>query len=187
MKRFLTLVALLIATAVTMSAQTDIKKLNKIGEAAILRALGNPAEKWDVTDIDAYPCLGTVTMYGYGPSGCYLIISPKNKELLFFDTESPKYCILSDVVPGGIKVGTKLSDLEKFNFSKTRYGRNKPGNELKLDKGQPSDPSDKRYTIYGLEYCRINLRIKNGVVTGWQFLTAENDYEVNYDKSISFF
>ena len=105
----------------------------------------------------------------------------------WFDTESPKYCILSDVVPGGIKVGTKLSDLEKFNFSKTRYGRNKPGNELKLDKGQPSDPSDKRYTIYGLEYCRINLRIKNGVVTGWQFLTAENDYEVNYDKSISFF
>ena len=42
MKRIITLVALLIATAVTMSAQTDIKKLNKIGEAAILRALGNP-------------------------------------------------------------------------------------------------------------------------------------------------
>lgn len=186
MKKILTTILVLLL-GLSSFAQTDIKKLNKIGEAAILRALGNPAEKWDVTDIDAYPCLGTVTMYGYGPSGCYLVISPKNKELLFFDTESPKYCVLSDIVPGGIKVGTNLSDLEKIDFSKTRYGRNKPGNELELDKEQPSDPSDKRYTIYGLEYCSINLRIKNGVVTGWQFDTADNDYEIYYDKSIDFF
>lgn len=185
MKRIITLVALLIATAVTMSAQTDIKKLNKIGEAAILRALGNPAEKWDVTDIDAYPCLGTVTMYGYGPSGCYLIISPKNKELLFFDTESPKYCILSDVVPGGIKVGTKLSDLEKYDFAKTRYGRNKKTNNLMF--AQDISATEKMYTIYGQEYQMIILYVSFGTVTGWQFHTAENDYEVNYDKSISFF
>lgn len=187
MKKFLTIFAALVLATATMSAQTDIKTLNKVGQTAILKALGNPAEKWGVTDMDGYPCLGSHTRYGYGPSGCYLIINPKTKELRYFDTESPKYCILSDVVPGGIKVGTKLSDLQKIDFSKTKYGRNNPKNGLMLADQQSSTTSDKRYTIYGSEYKRISLRVSFGVVTGWQLYTAPNFYEVNYDKSVDIF
>ena len=185
MKRIITLVALLIATAVTVSAQTDIKKLNKASKTTIVKLLGNTTEKWGYTDIDHYPCIGSATKDGFGPSGCELHILPKTNELLYFDTESPKYCVLSDIVPGGIKVGTKLSDLEKYDFAKTRYGRNKKTNNLMF--AQDISATEKMYTIYGQEYQMIILYVSFGTVTGWQFLTAENDYEVNYDKSISFF
>ena len=168
-------------------AQIDIKKLDRIGETAILRALGNPAEKWNYTDIDHYPCLGTATIDGYGPSGCEIVIHPKDKELLFFDTESPKYCVLSDIVPGGIKVGSKLTVLQRYNFSKTKYGRNKTSNNLMLSKQKMDDPAVKEYKIFGSEYKSITLYVKNGIVTGWQFRAAESDFETNYDKSVDFF
>lgn len=184
MKRFITLVALLIATAVTVSAQTDIKKLNKATKTTIVKLLGNTTEKWDFTDIDHYPCIGRHTKNGYGPSGCYLIISPKDNSIDFFDTGSSRYCVLSDIVPGGIKVGSKIADLQKIDFSKTRYGRNKRANNLML---VSESGSEKTYTIYGTEYKRISLRVSLGVVTGWQFCIAEDEYEVKYDKSIDIF
>ena len=184
MKRFLSLVALLIATAVTVSAQTDIKKLNKATKTTIVKLLGNTTEKWGYTDIDHYPCIGSATKNGFGPSGCELHIQPNNNELLYFNTGSSKYCVLSDIVAGGIKVGSKIADLQKIDFSKTRYGRNKRANNLML---VSESGSERTYTIYGQEYKKIILRVSSGVVTGWQFRTAENDYEVNYDKSISFF
>lgn len=186
MKRILILLAFLIGSAVTASAQTDIKKLDKVGETAILKVLGNPSEKWELTDMDHYPRLGSATKDGYGPSKCEIVIHPKSKELIFFDTESPKYCVLSDIVPGGIKVGTKMSTLKKYSFYKTKYGRNKPANELTLDP-ETASFSEKTYVIYGKEYKRIVLFVKNDVVTGWQFYTAENDYEMRYDKSVDIF
>ena len=185
MKRIITLVALLIATAVTMSAQTDIKKLNKATKTTIVKLLGNTTEKWGYTDIDHYPRIGSATKDGYGPSGCELIILPNTNELLYFDTESSKYCVLSDIVPGGVKVGSKIADLQKIDFSKTKYGKNKKGNNLMLT--QDISTTEKMYTIYGQEYQMIILYASFGTVTGWQFHTAENDYEMNYDKSISFF
>lgn len=184
MKRTLTLVALLIATAMTMSAQTDIKKLNKASRTTIVKLLNNTTEKWDFTDIDHYPCIGRHTKDGYGPSGCYLIISPKDNSIDFFDTESSRYCILSDIVPGGIKVGSKIADLQKYDFSKTRYGRNKRANNLMLTS---ESGSERIYKIYGAEYKRISLRVSLGVVTGWQFYIAEDEYEVKYDKTIDIF
>lgn len=178
---------MLVLSTATISAfgQTDIKKLNKASRTTIVKLLGNTTEKWGYTDYDHYPCIGSATMGGFGPSGCELIIHPKDNALLYLDTASSKYCVLSDIVSGGIKVGSKIADLQKTDFSKTRYGRNKKANNLMLV--QDISATEKMYTIYGQEYQKIILRVSSGVVTGWQFHTAENDYEVNYDKSISFF
>ena len=90
--------------------------------------------------------------------------------------------MLSDVVPGGIKVGRKLSDLKKIDFVNTRYGRGKQENALRL---VDNSSEVKVYQIFGEEFQSIYLYIKNGVVTSFQYFTSEADIE--YDKSISFF
>lgn len=182
MKKNILVVMMTIVFTHVATAQTDIKRFNRVGEQAISAIINCPEEVWGVTDIDCYPKYGTETRYGYGPSGCVIIIDPYDKELLYFSTDSANYYMLSDVVPGGIKVGRKLSDLKKIDFVNTRYGRGKQGNALRL---VDNSSEVKVYQIFGEEFQSIYLYIKNGVVTSFQYFTSEADIE--YDKSISFF
>ena len=165
------------------AAQIDISRFNKVGEQEISAIINCPEETWGVTDIDCYPKFGDETKYGFGPSGCELVISPQSKELLYFSTNTSNYCVLSDIVPGGIKVGTKLSDLEDIDFVNSRYGRGKQGNSFRFD--QRNNVFGQRYVIFGEEYQSVVLYFKNGLVTSFVFCTSEADIE--YDKSISIF
>ena len=181
-KKILFFICILISTF-SASAQIDISRFNKVGEPAISAILNCPNEIWGETDIDGYPKLGSHNIYGYGPSGCVIIIDPYSKELKYFSTESTNYYMLPDIVPGGIRVGMKLSDLEKIDFVNTRYGRGKNGNALKLI--QIDSDGEKEYGIFYEEYQDIILYVKNGIVTSFIFSTSEGDIE--YDKSLSLF
>lgn len=183
MKRTLLLIISIIVFANTAIAQIDISRFNRVGEAAISALVNCPEETWGETGIDEYPMLGTETMCGYGPSGCVIVINPYDKGLRYFSTESANFCVLSNIVPGGIKVGTKLSDLEKIDFVNTRYGRGKQGNALKYV--QSTHGNKEVYGIFYEEYQSILLYVSNGIVSSFQFITSEADIE--YDKSIKFF
>ena len=148
--------------------------------------MGNPTEKWMDYPEEGQMWLGEDTIDGFGPSGVLMGIGRKSHELIDFSTNSKKYCILSDVVPGGVKVGTKISDLQKYDFSNTRYGRNKPGNAIKAT-GENNVQNGKEYIIYGEEYQYISLYVKNGIVILWQFITNEQEDYKFFDHSVSFF
>lgn len=183
MKRTILLTISIIVFANAAIAQIDISQFNKIGEIAISELLNCPEETWGETGIDGYPKLGSHTTSGYGPAGCVIIINPYNKDLEYFSTGSGRFCVLSNIVPGGIKVGTKLSDLEKIDFVNTRYGRGKQGNALKYV--QSTHGNKEVYGIFYEEYQSILLYVSNGIVSSFQFITSEGDIE--YDKSINFF
>ena len=182
MKRLAILIVGTVISASSLTAQIDISRFNKVGEQAISAIINCPEETWGVTDIDCEPKYGTESIYGYGPSGCVIVINQYDKELEYFSTSSTNYYMLPDIVPGGIRVGMKLSDLEKIDFVNTRFGRGKQNNALRfLDNSHEG----KVYIVYGEEYQRIYLYINNGVVTSFSFSTSEADIE--YDKSLSLF
>ena len=183
MKRLAILIVGTLISASSLSAQIDISRFNKVGEQAISAIINCPEETWGETDIECEPKYGTESMNGYGPSGCVIIIAHYSKELKYFSTESTNYYMLPDIVPGGIRVGMKLSDLEKIDFVNTRYGRGKQGNALKLI--QITSDGEKEYGIFYEEYQDITLYEKNGIIISFVFSTSEADIE--YDKSISIF
>ena len=104
-------------------AQRDIKTLNRIGKQKVIQLLGSPINT--IIWMDG----GVVLEY---PDATRLCFNDGTWELDGFNTNSPKYCILSDYVKGGFKVGDKFSKVQGFDFVHSKYGKNRPGNTLKL-------------------------------------------------------
>ena len=121
MKQILTAVLTLVMI-VPCFAKRDVKTLDKIGRQKVLQILGEPitTEIWEDAEILEYP---DATRF------CF---DENSWELVGFNINSAKYCVLSDYVKGGFKVGDKFSKVQKFDFVHSKYGRNRPGNALKL-------------------------------------------------------
>ena len=87
-------------------AQRDVKTLDKIGRQKVLQILGEPitTEIWEDAEILEYP---DATRF------CF---DENSWELVGFNINSAKYCVLSDYVKGGFKVGDKFSKVQKFDF-----------------------------------------------------------------------
>lgn len=159
MKKILTW-TLCIIVVIPCFAQRDIKTLNRKGKEKVIQILGEPirTEIWDD---------GVVMEY---PDATRFCFTKGTWELDGFNTDSPKYCVLSDYVKGGFKVGDKFSKVQKFDFVHSKYGKNRSGNALKL-----IDSTAERdyYKVFSEEWYHFYFRVKNGVIIGIDMGTPE--------------
>ena len=167
MKQIVTAVLTLVMI-VPCFAQRDVKTLDKIGRQKVLQILGEPitTEIWEDAEILEYP---DATRF------CF---DENSWELVGFNINSAKYCVLSDYFKGGFKVGDKFSKVQKFDFVHSKYGKNRSGNALKL-----IDSTAERdyYKVFSEEWYRFYFRVKNGVIIGVDMSTPEDDD--GYDKT----
>ena len=149
-------------------AQQDIKIFDRIGHDGIVKILGQPisTDGMDGLELLEYP------------GNTYICIHEETGELYGFNTDSSKYCILSDFIRGGFKVGDKFSKVQKFDFVHSKYGRNRPENALKL-----IDSTSERdyYVVYSEEWHSFFFSVNNGVIISIDMGTPEEDD--GYDKT----
>ena len=178
MKRILILTAAFL-TAVTAYAQRDIKTLEGKTGSQITRLTETPSS----TDLGK--TFSYLDIYKYKDTE--FAIDRDSKTLDSFETTSDKYCVLSNLISGGIKVGDSLSKLQGFNFAKSKYGRNKPSNGLKnvntSEFRYPIFGNLANYVVYEDEYQTIFISVKNGRITAWAYITKEDIPYSPYDTS----
>lgn len=157
-------------------AQIDIQTLNGMSDSQIKRIFGTP----------------TNYIFGGPDEDCHFYYFPDatvvqtdcGRDLYDFQTESPKYCILTKYISGGIKVGDPFSKLQSIDFSKVDYGRGKADNALTFLANAPSN--DYNYAIFQKEYHSVYFRVENGVITKWGFFSASDLPYEHYDLNIKF-
>lgn len=179
MKRRLFILTTLILVTCAAHAQRDIKTLEGKTSSQITKLTGTPSS----TDLGK--TFSYLDIYEYKDTK--FAIDRDSKTIDSFETTSNKYCILSDLISGGIKVGDCLSKLQGFDFARSKYGRNKSSNALKN-----VNTSEFRYPIFGnmanyvvneSEYETIFFSVKNGKITAWAYITKEDSPYSPYDSS----
>lgn len=177
MKRIIALSSFLLITVAAYS-QRDIKTLEGLTSEEIIQVLGNP------TSSDLGISFPDVDIYEY-PDTRFGILKNSNT-IDYFTTKSSKYCILSNIVSGGICVGDSISKLRNVDFTKCAYGRNKKSNAFK---GSPKVVHDligyaSNFVIFEDEYHSIYISISDDKVVAWGFSTKGDAPYEPYDGSI---
>ena len=165
MMKQLLLLVLCVVISIPGKAQRDIKTFDRIGRDAIIAILGEPGgeEYWggvmEGYDAVQYP-------------DTYVCLDETTSELVGFNTKSSAFCVLSDYIPGGFKVGDSFAKLKNFDFVHSKYGKNRSGNALKL-----VDSSVKRdyYAAYGQERKMFYFEVKDGVIISISLSTMDED------------
>ena len=160
---------ILIILAVFLSlpgfAQRDIKTFDKIGRDAIIAIVGQPDgnEYWGGI-MDGYEAI----QY----PDTYICLDEETSELVGFNSTSSSFCVLSDFIRGGFKVGDSFAKLKRFDFVHSKYGKNRAGNALKL-----VDSTEERdyYVAYQKERKVFYFVVKNGVIKEISLSTADDD------------
>lgn len=125
MKKFILIcaAALLVFSSVCAYAQTDVRSLNKVSRQTLVSLLGNPTDKWTVDDYWDADHLNSLKKK-------VEICVDKNGGIIYFYASSNKFCLLSDLFSGGIKVGDNISKVKSYDFVNCKYGKGKAGNAL---------------------------------------------------------
>ena len=168
MKRYIILI-IGVMLGIPGFAQRDIKTLDKIGRDAIIAIGGQPdgKEYWggimDGCEAIQYP-------------DTYICLDEKTSELIGFNSISSSFCVLSDYIRGGFKVGDSLAKLKSFDFVHSKYGKNRAGNALKL-----VDSNEERdyYGAYQEERTNFFFVVKKGVIKEI-ILSTLDDEAVSY-------
>lgn len=156
--------ALCVMMAFPAFAQRDIKTFDRIGLNAIISILG-PHEGEDGMYDDE-------VLIHYEEGDTYICLNTTTNELLGFNTDSPSFCVLSDYVSGGFKVGDSFEKLRSFDFVHSNYGKNRSGNALTL---LESSPERDYYEAFGLERKFFHFCVKNGIITSIIMGTVDDE------------
>ena len=145
----------------------DITWFNGKTPEQIIARFGTPKEM-DLT-ASSYPVDYTLI---YKDFIVQLFESPEGSRrghLDCFSTSSSYFSVLSDIFPGGIHVGGKISDLRDFDFAahaQTNRGNakhNLTSTNQKCGYGEYPE----HYTIYSEDSKSILIDAKNGVIKSW--------------------
>lgn len=141
-------------------AQWDIKIFDRIGRDAIIGILGvpEPDKKYGGWTDEVIP-----VDYRYSEEypGTSFVLEKDTFDLRGFNTRSPAFCVLSDYIEGGIKVGDSLSRLQSVDFVHSAYGKNNPDNALRLiDSTRERD----YYEVFSKEWSNFCFAVKNDVI-----------------------
>ena len=173
MKKILSILIAIMMSVLSAYAQIDIKQFNKVGPEAISALLGNPPEQWED---NLYPdCLilgDEEYIEGVCSFNARIVLDDKNYSLIGFNTNSPNYCVLSDYISGGVKVGDPISKMENYDFVHTKYGRNKDSNAFRL---LTSMGETKEYGVFLDEFQFLFFYVSNGIILSIAFGTSEDD------------
>ena len=173
MKKILSILIAIMMSVLSAYAQIDIKQFNKVGPEAVSALLGNPPEQWED---NLYPdCLilgDEEYIEGVCSFNARIVLDDKNYSLIGFNTNSPNYCVLSDYISGGVKVGDPISKMESYHFVHTKYGRNKDSNAFHL---LTSMGETKEYGVFLDEFQFLFFYVSNGIILSIAFGTSEDD------------
>ena len=164
---------------VSVYAQRDIKTIEGMSSSQIRSIMGTPKS----TDLGE--SFSDVGIYEYDDTR-FGIMRNNRRNLDFFVTKSSKYCVLSGLIPGGIRVGDDIPKLKDFYFANCAYGRNKASNALKSNQKVVHDliGYSSNHVIFEDEYHSIHITIEDNKVVAWGFSSkADTPYEP-YDGSI---
>lgn len=177
MKRSIILTILTILTAVPAMAQKDLSELNGMTDGQVKKTYGQPKE---------YTANHEYTMSSYFRYDDMEIFYTQSHESIdCFDISSDRVKVLSNFIAGGVRVGDKLSKIQNFDFSKTKYGRNKDGNGLKTTDFAFNilDKYPVNYVIFEEEGTTVYLCVQNGIIKAISFISKDDlpyeGYDVN--------
>ena len=178
MRRIVTILSLALV-CVSVHAQRDIKTLEGMTSSQIRTIMGTPKSA------DLGESFSDVDIYEYDDTR-FGIMRNNRRNLDFFVTKSSKYCVLSGLIPGGIRVGDDISKLMDFDFANCAYGRNKASNALKSNQKVVHDLLGyaSNYVIFEDEYNSIYITIKDNKVVAWGFSSKADEPYTPYDGSI---
>lgn len=169
MKRIYALIVMLLA-AIPCMAQIDIATLDGKTPDEVIKMFGTPVDQ-DRDRMD-YDCDAVLI---YKNCKIYLDKVYNNDEslngytLCAFETDSPSFCILSDVYPGGIKVGDKAADLEKFDFANCKYGNHRTENNF-------TKIHATEYILFKERYEHYYFTVQDGIIKSITLSQAEDWY-----------
>lgn len=89
------------------------------------------------------------------------------------------FCVFSDFIIGGIKIGDSLARLQTIDFVNTPYGRDRQGNALTPLANQ------NQYIVYADELWDFYFDIENGVITLIQVGTKKDIPYPGYNNPYS--
>ncbi|MBP5549200.1 MAG: hypothetical protein J6X63_01800 [Bacteroidales bacterium] len=169
MKRIYALIVMLLA-AIPCMAQIDIATLDGKTPDEVIKMFGTPVDQ-DRDRMD-YDC-DAVLIY----KNCKIYLdkvynndeSLKGYTLCAFETDSPSFCILSDVYPGGIKVGDKAADLEKFDFANCKYGNHRTENNF-------TKIHATEYILFKERYEHYYFTVQDGIIKSITLSQAQDWY-----------
>lgn len=153
-------------------AQIDVDRMQGLSPEVIMDFLGPTADcekEW--MDVDGEVILAQATIK-YNNT-IFIIEEGENKtfSLSFFLSQSPEFSILSEIVPGGIRVGDQFNKFRDIDFINTEKGRGNPNNALKSPSVSQvmifrsrDDYDLSNYVIYEAEYYSYFLYVQNGTV-----------------------
>lgn len=95
-----------------------------------------------------------------------------------FTFSSNRFCIFSDFIEGGIRIGDSLERLQSIDYVHTPYGRGRQGNALRK-------MSNQQYIVYSDEYWDCCFDIENGIITLIQFGSKEDSPSPDYSNPYS--
>ena len=169
---------LLFSISIRAFCQTDIKTYNNMTQEQVIAAIGEPDEIEEGMDC--------CNLLRYCEKKLVVVVNTMSHHLEGFTCASPDFCILSDYIPGGIRVGDPASKLENYDFASSRYGRNKKENGLtRLPGDQRSFCYDHNtnYIVYQKEFQTIEFAITDNLVQGFVYYTADDTPYLPYDYS----
>ena len=178
-----TLTVLLLFLSMSCFAQIDIKTLYKTTPQAIIQQFGEP-QTVDYGEDSPYDAVITYSQYQFilwkSASGNY--------SLEAFRTTSSAFCIMSDYIEGGRKVGDSFDKLSSYDFEHSRYGRGKTGNRLKpVANGFNYQVFSKliNYVAFEEEYETLYFAIEDNTIKAIVYSQKQDIPYPNYDGSNS--
>lgn len=181
MKRYIILTILTILTVIPAMAQKDLSELNGMTDGQVKKTYGRPKE---------YTANHEYTMSSYFRyDDMEIFYTQSHKSIDCFDISSARVKVLSNFIAGGVKVGDKLSKIQNFDFSKTKYGRNKVENGLKTTDFAFNilDKYPVNYVIFEEEGTKVYLCVQNGIIRAISFISTEDLPYEGYDVNNNIF
>ena len=168
MKKVLLLIILLVSGIQVFAQETDIKYLvNKTPQEMVSLYDNSKIVTGEYYDFEIENAGFFIGYYSSDDSSLHVAR---------FSFSSSAFCVFSDYIDGGIKIGDSIERLQSIDFVHTPYGRGRQGNALKqLDNHQ-------QYVIYGDEYWGCCFDIENGIITLIQFACKQDIPYPNYSN-----
>lgn len=164
------IIALQLVSAITASAQTDIKTFENKDYDYFIETYGQPiVESTSEKESD-------VIWLEF--SDFFVAFDFETKKLCKCYFTRADFCILSDYIDGGIKIGDSITRLKNVDFAITKYGRNKERNGLSAYQGKLYN-----YVIFQEEMHHIYFSIKKGIIKEIMFVAEQDCPYPKYDFS----
>ena len=157
------LVFIMTLLALQVKAQVvDLKNLANKTPDEIIALYGSPEQidnglSYTAQKTLVYPDF--MIFYNEDASGGY--------KLNGFTFSSNRFCIFSDYLGGGIKIGDSLERLQSIDFVHTPYGRGREGNAL-----VPSE--NNWFHVYEMENAYFGFKVENGYITKIYYTELED-------------